>query len=82
MKNNKEVSRLKKEIQQEIQRLQMLDYISEHSYVTLEQMRKELKEVKQKGIDELSSEESTTGTIAISNSCGGHGNTLTLGSNI
>lgn len=33
MKNNKEVSRLKKEIQQEIQRLQMLDYISEHSYI-------------------------------------------------
>ena len=44
----KEIKELEQEIQKEIWRLQMCDYITEGSYVTLHQMQKELKELKSK----------------------------------
>ena len=46
MKNK--IKELEQEIQKEIWRLQMLDYITEDSYIKLHQMQKELKELKSK----------------------------------
>jgi phage-related protein len=44
---NKEIKELEQEIQKEIWRLQMCDYVTEDSYITLHQMQKELKELKE-----------------------------------
>jgi len=44
----KEIKDLEQEIQKEIWRLQMCDYVTEGSYITLHQMQKELKELKSK----------------------------------
>lgn len=46
MKNR--IKELEQEIQEEIWRLQMLDHITEDSDITLDQMQKELKELKSK----------------------------------
>jgi hypothetical protein len=43
MKNR--IKELEQEIQKEIWRLQMLDYITEDSYITLHQVQKELKDL-------------------------------------
>ena len=40
---------LKQKIQKEIWKLQMSDYVTEDSYITLHQMQKELKNRKQNG---------------------------------
>ena len=44
MKNK--IKELEQEIQKEIWRLQMCDYLTENSYINLEQMKKELKDIK------------------------------------
>ena len=46
MKNR--IKELEQEKQKEIWRLQMLDYITEDSYITLHQIQKELKDLKNK----------------------------------
>jgi hypothetical protein len=43
-----EIKELEQEIQKEIYRLQMCDYVTEGSYITLHQIQKELKELKSK----------------------------------
>jgi ribosomal protein L37AE/L43A len=44
----KEIKELEQEIQKEIWRLQMCDYVKEGAYTTLHQMQKELKELNSK----------------------------------
>ena len=41
----KEIKELEQEIQKEIWRLQMCDYVTKDSYTTLHQMQKELKKL-------------------------------------
>tara|TARA_R110000822_G_C15270716_1_gene489202 strand:+ start:987 stop:1124 length:138 start_codon:yes stop_codon:yes gene_type:complete len=45
MKSKEKAKELKQKIQEEIWRLQMCDYLTENSYINLNQIKKELKEL-------------------------------------